>query len=101
MGWLIADTDRVAVDAAAPGQDLYEYFVEEVVELVQHAMAVCASAYDMCQRSGSPPPRSSVVERHDVALRPVRRDPARRGRQDAKIRRDRRAPRHGLTPHRV
>jgi hypothetical protein len=31
MGWLIADTDRVAVDSAAPGQDIYGYFVEEVV----------------------------------------------------------------------
>src|SRR5271166_3352630 len=31
MEWLIADTNRVAVDSAAPGQDLYEYFVEEVV----------------------------------------------------------------------
>jgi hypothetical protein len=37
----------------------------------------------------------------DFALRPVRRDPALRGRQDAKIRRDHRAPCHGLAPHRV
>ncbi len=31
MRWLLDDANGVAVDAAAPGQDLYEYFVEEVV----------------------------------------------------------------------
>jgi hypothetical protein len=75
MGWLIADTNRVAVDSAAPGQDLCEYFVEEVVSgsrllVVQtnedrHAM--CREFYQQRWRG------SEIVE-----VVPVLNDPSRK-----------------------